>query len=366
VTRVLIVHQPVDGGVGRHIRDVVTGLSNRGYEMVSCGPALPEGLEGPYVPLDLQRVVAARADSMALLELRRIVRDTRPDIIHAHSSKAGAISRVGRVMSPRIPVIYTPHGYAFAGYFSSELKRRVYRGIERTLAPLANRVICVCEAEGQLARTIGPAKRVRVIHNGIATVGEDELDPVMEELRQRGPVICALTLLRPGKGLETLIDGVPRVLARHPQAQVAIVGEGPDLDALQARASARGVSQAIHFLGQSANALSVLRGADIFVHPSWAESFPYVILEAMSIGVAIVASDVGGIAEAIVDNESGLLVPSGDDHILANALIDLLDNASRRERLGDTAQRRVIERFGQTAMIDRLADVYSELTPPPA
>jgi len=363
VTRVLLVYQPTDGGVGRHVADLAAGFADHGYEVVLCGPAAPDGFRKsqPHMRLDLQRAIAPRADLRALAAFERIVRAVQPDIVHAHSSKAGAIARVGRFLNPRTPVIYTPHGYAFAGHFSREIERFAYREIERALALFASRVVCVCEAEARLARTIGPASRVRVVHNGIEPAGDGSIHPRMAELARAGPVICALTLLRPGKGLETLIDATPALLARHPRTQIAIGGEGPDLDALRSRALARGVGDAVHFIGPCADPLGVLRGAEIFVHPSWAEAFPYVILEAMSIALPIVASDVGGIGEALVDGESGLLVPLGDEEALARTLIGLLDDADRRTRMGTAAKLRVEQRFTRAAMIDRLMHVYNEV-----
>lgn len=362
MTRVLLVHQPIDGGVGRHIADLAMGLTERGHEVVLCGPAPPSGLTGAYrhMRLDLRRAIAPRADMRALASLTAIVRQVRPDVIHAHSSKAGAIVRVARLRHRRIPVIYTPHGYAFAGHFERKFERSVYREIERGLAPLANRVVCVCEAEARLARTVGPAKRVRVVYNGIEPTPDGPVDARMARLAQDGPVVCAMTLLRPGKGIETLIDALPQVLARQPRARIAIGGEGPDLDALRMRAEERGVGDAVHFLGQSRDPFSILRGAQVFVHPSWAESFPYVILEAMSVGLPIVASDVGGIGEALSDEDGGLLVAPGDESALAEALLELLEHPDRAARMGTSARLRLQQRFTRTRMTDGIARVYEE------
>jgi glycosyltransferase involved in cell wall biosynthesis len=364
--RVLFCHQPTDGGVGRHLRDLVDGLSARGHEVLVCSPAIPQGVSAPvtHLHLDLQRAIAPRADLRALKRLTAIIREARPDVIHAHSSKAGAIARLAKAFAPRVPVVYTPHGYAFAGHFSSSTERRLYRGVELALAPLARRVVCVCEAEARLARTVGPSGRVRVVHNGIAAAGAGGVDPRVAELSQLGPVIGALTLLRPGKGMETLIAATPQVLARHPDAQIAIVGEGPDLEALSAQARTLGVADAVRFLGPSADPLGALRGMDIFVHPSWAEAFPYVILEAMSLGRPILASDVGGIGEAVIDGQSGLLRPPRDEQALARALIELLDDPRRAGELGEGASQRV-RLFTLTAMIERLSAVYEEIIHPP-
>jgi glycosyltransferase involved in cell wall biosynthesis len=368
MSRVMLVHQPTDGGVGRHVKDIAEGLAERGHEVVLCGPALPAGIATTlsrvrHIRLDIGRSVAPRTDLSALRSLTRIIREVKPDIVHAHSSKAGALSRLARFIQPQIPVIYTPHGYAFAGYFSHELERRAYRVLERVLAPLATRVLCVCEAEAKLARAIGADSRVRVVHNGIEPPCEHLLDARMADLRQTGPTICALTQLRPGKGIETLIDAIPSVLERHPRLQVAIWGEGSELEGLRARAAKVGVTYAVHFLGSSEAPLSVLRATEVFVHPSLAEAFPYVILEAMSVARATIASDVGGIAEALADGETGMLVPPGDSHALAHALNDLLESPERRTAMGLAAQRRVEELFTRTTMIDGLTAVYGEILP---
>jgi glycosyltransferase involved in cell wall biosynthesis len=366
--RILLVHQPTGGGVGRHVSDLATGLAERGCDVTLCGPARPMGeLRGAqgvnHIRLDLHRAITLRTDLVALARFAAIVRSVNPDLIHAHSSKAGAIARLGRLMHPRVPVLYTPHGYAFAGHFSRELERHAYRVIERILAPLASRVLCVCEAEGRLARTVGPANRVRVVHNGIEPVGDGPIDPQMAALARRGPVVCALTQLRPGKGLETLIDALPTVLAKHPTVQVAIGGEGPDIDALRSRAHLRGVSDAVHFLGRCEQPLEVLRGSQIFVHPSWAESFPYVILEAMAVGLPIVASDVGGISEALIDGESGTLVPPDQSQALSHALVATLSDLDRRRSMGDAARSRLEGHFTLEAMIEGHAAAYGEVSP---
>jgi glycosyltransferase involved in cell wall biosynthesis len=363
VTRVLLIHQPTDGGVGRHVRDLANGLGARGHDVVLCGPSpLPDTINATdHRRLDLRRAIAPREDLAAVLGLARLVRQLRPAVVHAHSSKAGAVARLARLLQPRVPVVYTPHGYAFAGHFDSTAERQAYRAIEYALAPLASRVVCVCEAEARLARSIGPSARVRVVNNGVGPPHDGPIDPRVRELAERGPVVGALTQARPGKGLETLIDAAPEVLERHPGAQLAIVGEGPDLVALRSRARKLEVSDRVHFLGSSTDPLGVLRGFDVFSHPSWAESFPYVVLEAMSVRRPIVASDVGGIAEAVIDRDSALLVPPRDAPALAHAVSSLLEDPVRGECMGERALQRVNERFTLTQMIERLAETYDEL-----
>jgi glycosyltransferase involved in cell wall biosynthesis len=379
VSRILLVYQPVDGGVGRHLLDLSQGLTQLGYEAVLCGPAVPGGsvarsgaADRPsqtaaavpaarHVPLAMGRAIKPGGDLVALGGFAKVVRSIKPDLIHAHSSKAGAVARLGKLLNPRIPVTYTPHGYAFAGFFEHELERLAYREAERLLAPLTGRVIAVCEAEARLAAEVCPSSRVRVVHNGIDAGPGAPPDERTRALAANGPVLCTVTQLRPGKGVETLIDALPAVAARHPTVQLVIVGDGPLRGALESRTRMRGVDQLVHFLGEHADPQSVLRGGDVFVLPSWAESFPYVILEAMSMGLAVIASDVGGIAEAIVHGESGLLVAPADHAALARAMLALLDDEALRRRLGEVAKSRVRQRFTRAAMIGDLVNVYEEV-----
>jgi glycosyltransferase involved in cell wall biosynthesis len=369
VSRVLLVHQPIDGGVARHVADLFCGLTARGYEVVLCGPSLPSASplsedvprDAPHVPLEMGRSVAPAADIVAMRRFRRIARSVRPDVIHAHSSKAGAVARLGRLLGTWPPVLYTPHGYAFAGYFEHELERRLYREAERALAPLAGGVIAVCEAEARLALAVGPSGHVRVVHNGIDPPPSGSVDARVKELAREGLVIATLTQLRPGKGVETLIDALPPVIARHPNARMVITGDGPLRTVLAERARERGVAGAITFLGEHADPIAVLRGADVFLLTSWAEAFPYVILESMAVALAIISSDVGGVPEAIDDRQSGLLVAARDAGATAAALIELLDDPGLRARLGHTAREAVRRRFSRAAMVDGVAAVYREV-----
>jgi glycosyltransferase involved in cell wall biosynthesis len=366
MTRVLLVHQPIDGGVARHVADLFTGLSSYGYEPVLCGPQPPVSLlgylqPGDHEPLAMQRGIAPRPDAEAVGRLVGIVRRLRPDVVHAHSSKAGAVARAARLANPRIPVLYTPHGYAMAGFFDRG-RRAFYREAERGLGLLTSRVLAVCEAEARLARTVTAARRVRVVHNGVEAPVARILEPDARvvELRARGPVVCTVCQLRPGKGIETLIDAWPVVTGRHPGAQLAIVGDGEMRGDLERRVGSLGVGASVHFLGEYEDPIAVLHTADVFVLASWFEALPYAILEAMALGCSIVASDVGGIAEAITHGISGLLVPAREPVKLAAALGEVVENAELRSQLGAAALSTVSARFTVDAMVRGAAGVYAE------
>jgi glycosyltransferase involved in cell wall biosynthesis len=362
MSRILMVTQPSDGGVFEHLSRLCRGLTGLGHEIVVAGPVAERArqLEARVEPMRLVRSVTPRADAAALTALGRLVRRVRPDLIHAHSSKAGAVARLARVWNPRTPVVYTPHGYAFAGYFESEHQRSVYRAMERALAPLTTMVLCVCEAERRLAESVGNAGRTRVVHNGVEPHSPAAPDPGLADTLG-GPVIGVLSLLRPGKGVETMIEAMPRLARAHPGVQLAIAGDGPQRASLEALAAELGVSGWVCFLGETPGPGRLLDGIDLFVNPSWAESFPYSSLEAMAAGLPVVATDVGGTREAVADGISGYLVAPRDPRALAEAIAVVLSRPDRGAGLGEAGRRRIEQQFTVSHMAAGTAAVYAEL-----
>jgi glycosyltransferase involved in cell wall biosynthesis len=270
------------------------------------------------------------------------------------------MARLARPAYARIPLAYTPHGFAFASYFGSASERRAYRAVERVLAPLTTVLLCVCEAEMRLAASVGAGRRSRVVHNGVPDPSGIPADPVVERLRERGPVVAVLTMLRPGKGLETLIDALPTLLREHPDAHVVVAGEGPERAGLESRARDRGVEDRFHLMGAVDDGMQLLAAADVFVSASWAESFPYNVLEAMAAGVPVVATDVGGSAEAVDHSTTGLIVPPRDSERLAAAVGELLRNPARAREMGHAGRERQRRLFTVDQMIDRTVQVYGE------
>ena len=268
MTRVLLVHQPIDGGVARHVADLFIGLRASGHEAVLCGPQPPITLRGQlepgdHQPLAMQRAIAPRPDAATIGELASIIDRVRPDVVHSHSSKAGAVARLARLIRPRTPALYTPHGYAMAGFFH-RVERVVYREAERGLGLLTSRVLAVCEAEASLARTVTAARRVRVVHNGVdvPAVAGGELDARVAALARAvrssarsascGPARVSRRCSTRGRRSPPRTGGAAgdrrrRQPARHPRTARAALG----------------VASSVHFLGEHADPIAVVRGADV-------------------------------------------------------------------------------------------------------
>ena len=300
-----MVVRPSEGGAFEHVSSLARALVERGNEVAICGPhGHHRELGVEVIELEIVRRPSPRDDLRSVARLAGVVRRYRPDLVHAHGSKGGVMARLARLAAPRTPLVFTPHGFAFAGHFSRRLERGAYRAAERALAPLASRTICVCEAEARLARSVGSGGSVRVVHNGIDPPSEIEADLAVRSLAARGPMVGVVSGLRPGKGLETMIEAIALLRAGGCGAQLVVAGEGGERDRLEHLAARLGVAEAVHLPGQSRDPYDFLAALDVFVLPSWAESFPYSVLEAMAaVGRPIVATNVGGVAEAIEDGD---------------------------------------------------------------
>jgi glycosyltransferase involved in cell wall biosynthesis len=267
-----------------------------------------------------------------LLELMRLCRRLRPDIVHVHSSKVGVLGRVAAWLA-RVPVrVYTVHGWSFAAY--DGLVGRVYLWLERLMRPLTTAVVCVSEAtrrRGIAARACNDAHTV-VIHNAV------EVGSFGPRVEGSGPprVISVGRFAYP-KDFATLLQALVLLDTDY---RATLVGDGPDLAEVAAAAPDQ-----VELLGARRDVSDLLARSDVFVLSSRSEGFPVSILEAMAAGLPVVATDVGGVAEAVVDGATGILVPAADPHSLGGALERLLADDELRRRLGDAGRARALRLF---------------------
>lgn len=176
-----------------------------------------------------------------------------------------------------------------------------------------------------------------------------------------GPTIVSVGRLTQEKGHRLLVEAMPRVLREVPEARLALCGQGPEEAALRARAGALGVAARVMFAGFAADVRPLLAAADVFAMPSLCEGLGVAALEAMAMGKPVVASDAGGLPEAVADGETGLVVPKGRVEPLAAALAALLSDPGRARQMGEAGRRRALERFDRPVVVGRLAALYQEL-----
>jgi glycosyltransferase involved in cell wall biosynthesis len=358
-----MVVRPSKGGAYGHVARLSSALVDRGHAVAIAGPhGHLQGTPGvEFIELDIGRAVSIAADVRAVGALSRGIRSFRPDLIHAHGSKAGTVARVARLRSLSVPLIFTSHNFAFTNYVGGRARRGAYRVIEQAIAPLATRMLCTCEAERRVATRLVPRRRTRVVYNGIRPFEAIRRDPEFEALGRRGPVVCAVTELQQPKGVETLVEAMPHVLAADPTVTLLVAGDGPLRGRITEQIERLGIGDSVVLLGNVDDVTAVYGAAECFASPGWSESFPYAVLEAMSVGLPIVATDVGGVGEAIEDSVTGRLVAPHSATELAEAICDVLADREAAARLGVAARDRMLARFNFESMLEGTLGVYAEL-----
>ncbi|WP_330457920.1 glycosyltransferase family 4 protein [Streptomyces sp. NBC_00820] len=389
--RVLHLAQPVDGGVARVVRDLVRAQIAAGLRVTAGCPGGELAAELRELGADVRHWRAGRSPGPGLpgevRRLARLVEEVRPELVHAHSAKAGLAARLA--VRGRVPTVFQPHAWSFeaVGGTTAALALRW----ERWGARWADRVVCVSEAERATGLRAGVHAPYTVIPNGVdltrfrpAPAGADraallpdpdldldpnanpdpnpDLDPVQNPDPARPLVVCVGRLCRQ-KGQDVLLRAWDQVLRAVPDARLVLVGDGPDRESLRRQAG-----PAVRFTGAVPDPLPWYRAADLVVLPSRWEGMALAPLEAMACARPVVLSDVDGARESLPPALAArCLVPPEDPSALAGAVAGLLSDAPLRASLGDRGRRHVLSTHDVRHTAARVADLYRELlgTRPP-
>ena len=344
------------GGAQVHILDLLRGFENVVEPVVGVGQEgyFTEAVRKLGVPCfvvrDLVRPMAPLKDLRALLDVSRLIRRVRADLVHVHTSKAGIIGRLA-ARAARVPSVFTAHTWCFAEGTSWHWR---LAGVpaERLAGMAGNAVINVSGANRDLAlrNRVCSSQRMVTILNGIPDT------PHRATPDARGvPAIVMVARFMPQKDHGLLL----RALANlgHP-AKLRFVGDGPLMPAVQAEAHRLRVQDQVEFLGERPGTARMLANGNIFALATKWEGFPLSILEAMRAGLPVVASNVGGVAEAVVDGETGFLVECGDTAGFRDRLASLVTDSRLRRRMGRQARLRYEERFMLSRMLEQTYAVY--------
>ncbi|WP_454765588.1 glycosyltransferase family 4 protein [Cupriavidus campinensis] len=350
------------GGAQSHVADLLRALRGR------IDATLLAGGDGPL--FGWAEAAGAHTERLALLdnamsplralktlrELMTALRRAAPDLIHVHSAKAGALGRLAGWLLG-IPVVYTVHGFAFkpAAPWTRRLASRL---VEWCLAPLTSHLICVANAEQRLANSLPIAtSRVSVIHNGIPDHNT--------RARPEEPVtrIVMVARLAAPKRPDTVIRAFGRADLDH--CELVIAGEGPMRDAMRALAD-QAAPNRVRLPGNVDDIPALLASAQIFVLASDHEGLPLSVLEAMRAALPVVTTDLPGIREQFGDTSAAILVRDDDDAALANHLVTLAGDRTRRVTLGERARARWEQAFGIEPMANATWDIYRQVLRRPA
>jgi glycosyltransferase involved in cell wall biosynthesis len=308
---------------------------------------------------DFEPVAADRLSPRALRDTIRLVHTRRIQVIHSHGKGAGLYGRIAARLTGAA-AIHTFHGIHPAGYGA------LYLPLERALARWSFAVVHVSESQAAEARALGlaPAGRTRVIVNGVDAASVQAAaarGPLSRAALGLGPdalVLATVARFDPVKDLDVLLRALPLLAARVPEAQLLIVGDGPERDSLRALARTLGPGARVVFAGALAGAARVLPLVDLYVTASRREGLPTAVLEAMACGLPVLATEAPGHVDAVDPEVTGRLVPLDDVPALAAAAAALLRDPVLRARMGRAGRERVERRFARARMLAEIADLY--------
>ena len=329
------------GGSERHLLTLLPALAERGVDARFVGLDTDEAdpfyeqLGVPYVRLSSPR------------RLRRALRGA--DIVHTHLVHADVF---GALVAGSTPLVSTKHN-------DDPFRVGPYRFVERTITRRARRVIAITESLKRFCvERVGlPEAKLHVIRYGLNEPPRAwGANPPLE--LGDGPVVAAVARLAPQKGVDVAIRALPAIRREHPDAVLAVLGEGPERAALEELARSLGVAAAVALPGRVGDMAALYRRAELVVHPVRWEGFGLALLEAMLAERPVVASAVSAAPEIVEAGRTGLLVPPDDAGAFAAAVSSLLADRARAAELGRAGLERARAEFSVARMADRTLDAY--------
>jgi len=371
------------GGPALHVSYLSRFLDERGYETTLVAGAVGEG-EGsmeyvarelgvsPLLIPELRREIGAREDVLAVRQLVRLLKELRPDVLHTHTAKAGAIGRTAALLAgaarPKV-VIHTFHGHVLRGYFGSR-RTAVFQGVERGLARASDALIAVSpQVRDDLVELgVAPASKIAVVRLGLELeerIGVEPGDRAQTRVElgvdDERPLIVWLGRMTEIKRVDHLLRSFAALRAHGHDVDLALVGDGPLRPELEELAHTLGVIEACHFLGYRGDVGRYYAAADIVALSSANEGTPVSIIEAQAAARPVVSTDVGGVRDVVIDEETGFLVPRGDTDAFTDRLEALIADPTLRDVFGTRGRERVMERYSVRRLVDDVDRLYRTL-----
>ncbi len=355
----ILTRGDVLGGAQSHVRELSLELRRLGHQVtvVTGKPGIftdqLRQAEIPWVPVrSLVRPLRPHRDLAALVQLSSVLRQLKPDLVCAHTAKAGSLARAAARLQ-NIPSVFTPHGWSM--FDRNSLHRNpLFCGTERLAGRLGTRVINVCEFERQFAQQwrVCPANKLEVVPNGIAEISMTRV----RSIDTQPPLIVMVARFAPQKDHPTLLRALSGLLCL--EWRLLLVGAGELEPQVSAQVAALGLSHRVRILPAETDVTRLLMEAQIFVLSTHFEALPISILEAMRAGLPVVATDVGGISESVRNGETGLLTRHGDANALREALRRLIADPALRLAMGNAGHQLWSAQFTASKMAIRTIEVY--------
>ncbi len=299
----------------------------------------------------LKRDIAIFSDLISFVMLMKYFIQLKPKLVSVHSSKVGLLARIASYLLS-IPVVFTAHGWSFTEGVDSR-KRRSYINIETFLARISSKIIAVSAYDYNLAlkEKVCLPDKIFLVHNGI-------IDSNLKRKINGSNIINVVMVARfdvPKDQLKLI-----RAIAKIPNIKLHLVGDGPLLNQAKEFVNSNNLNSKVVFTGFLENVKEFLTGMDIFALISNYEGFPMSTLEAMSVGLPIVISNVGGASEAVINGENGYLV---DNNIIEiNKAIQILSSDENlRIQMGNTSRKLFLNSFEASKMVSKTLELFDKI-----
>jgi glycosyltransferase involved in cell wall biosynthesis len=370
------------GGPALHVAYLSAGLAERGYETTLVAGSVGRGedtmtfvaesLGVPVVRLgEMRRDISPLRDAIAVTHLVRLIKETRPHILHTHMAKAGAVGRLAALASgeARPPVVlHTFHGHVLRHYFDP-VRTAAFRMLEHSLARTTTALVAVSpQVRDELVELgVAPAKQFAVVRLGIELaerVGAQDGRVEQRRLLGIAPdrfVVGWIGRMTEVKRTDDVLLAFRQLRANGIDACLCLVGDGPDRPAIERRAHELGIMRDTLFLGFQKDVAPFYAAFDALLLPSVSEGTPVSAIEALAAGRPVVATRVGGVPDVVRDGEEGLLAEPGAIEELSEGLASLARDPELRERMGAAGRERVTRRYRVDRLVDEMDLLYRSL-----
>lgn len=342
-TKIRIMHvAECAGGVDRYLHSLIKYLDCEKFENILVCSQRFDAKDfqkvADYVEQIHMEHEIGKHDFKIALKVRKLIKKYHPDIVYAHSSKAGALVRMANV-GLHNKCIYNPHGWAF-NMDSSKLKKNIYKMMEKVMAPFCNKIICISDAERQSAIQNGICsdKKLQVIFNGIdieeyETIKNDHISREDLLIPDDAFVVGSVGRLTRQKAPDVFIKMAHLIKEQIPNSYFIMVGNGELEDEVREYAESHNMSEALYITGWVDNPLSYVYLFDVATILSRWEGFGLVIPEYMICRKPVVATEVDAIPNILTDHVNGLLVPMDDAKAASEAILEIYKDINLRASL---------------------------------
>ncbi len=363
--KIIWVVRPAEGGILQHLQQLLKGISDLDIVVVAPPDLQTWAGQRRFIPLDLVDGLHPKRDFAASRKLRRLLRQEKANVVHAHGLKAALITATALAPSRHPHFLFTAHNSLPQS--SSKLTQWGVNKVQRWMFNGMNTIISVSDAvRSQIIRYV-PERKVLTIYNGIASSDFGDYSPdtsrVPLGLDLEDHVVGTVARLIPGKGVNTLLEAMSLVAKIVPRLHLVIVGDGPERSKLEQYSRGLGLDRNVKFLGWRDDVPALMGGWDCFALPSLSEGFNLSVLEAMASRLPVVVSDLPALREAVVPGRGGLMVLPGSAPELAAALLHVLKSPDKAQAMGEYNRQRVETFFGEDRMVQCTRALYEGLLP---